>query len=556
MKKILLSALTLLTVVACSKFDDSEIWSELNDHEERIVKLETLCNQMNTNITSLQTIIIALQNNDYVTNIAPIKEGSKEIGYTINFAKSGSITIYHGLDGKDGENGKDGINGQDGDASVISVKQDTDGTWYWTLNGVWLFDESGNKIPTTGQSGKDGKDGENGTDGITPQLKIEDSYWLISYDNGQTWDRLGKAVGEDGKAGDSFFKSVIQDDENVYITLADGTEFILTKTHRENVIVELSEVRDDSVIFNIEVIKTSVDLKVTVYYALKENLTLYKYDGRASITEFSGSNYTLVIEGLEQNNIYYYFVEVISNGSVVYSPIRSFVIGNIYVDEYGINQGQGIEFGGIIWAPVNCGYHESYFKYGKLYQWGRKYGQGYDGTGGDSFFDNTNTHLIKGPIELNAGLSKDNADEFYYVTMPPYDWWISCDTNLWNEGTEDYPIKTQYDPCPVGWRIPTSAELQVLISRYWKWTTENDQNGYWFSYASYEDKLSRVFLPASGFRSYDEGNAMHRNSNGFYWSSEMDDADNACGISFNKNGVYNMSFNNRAYGKSVRCVKE
>ena len=76
------------------------------------------------------------------------------------------------------------------------------------MNGVWLFDESGNKIPTTGQSGKDGKDGENGTDGITPQLKIEDSYWLISYDNGQTWDRLGKAVGEDGKAGDSFFKSV------------------------------------------------------------------------------------------------------------------------------------------------------------------------------------------------------------------------------------------------------------------------------------------------------------------------------------------------------------
>jgi hypothetical protein len=50
-----------------------------------------------------------------------------------------------------------------------------------------------------------------------------------------------------------------------------------------------------------------------------------------------------------------------------------------YVDEYGINHGPGVEIGGVIWAPVNCGYNETDFKYGKLYQWGRKYGQGYNG---------------------------------------------------------------------------------------------------------------------------------------------------------------------------------
>ena len=48
-----------------------------------------------------------------------------------------------------------------------------------------------------------------------------------------------------------------------------------------------------------------------------------------------------------------------------------------YIDEYGINHGQGIEIDGTVWAPVNCGYHATDFKYGKLYQWGRKYGQGY-----------------------------------------------------------------------------------------------------------------------------------------------------------------------------------
>lgn len=49
-----------------------------------------------------------------------------------------------------------------------------------------------------------------------------------------------------------------------------------------------------------------------------------------------------------------------------------------YVDEYGINHGKGIAIGKAIWAPVNCGYHATDYKYGKLYQWGRKYGQGYD----------------------------------------------------------------------------------------------------------------------------------------------------------------------------------
>ena len=154
MKRTLLFTLSLLAVVACSKFDDSAIWEELNKHEDRIVKLETLCNQMNTNITSLQTIIIALQSNDYVVNIAPIMEGNKEIGYTITFSKSGSITIYHGkdgengkdgangADGKDGQDGKDGVDGKDGKDGYtpkIGVKQHTDGKYYWTLDGNWIL---------------------------------------------------------------------------------------------------------------------------------------------------------------------------------------------------------------------------------------------------------------------------------------------------------------------------------------------------------------------------------------------------------------------------------
>lgn len=288
MRRTLLFALSLLAVVACSKFDDSEIWSELKEHEDRIVKLETLCNQMNTNITSLQTIIIALQNNDYVTNIAPIKEGSKEIGYTITFAKSGSITIYHGKDGEngkdgqngtngtDGKDGQDGKDGKDGYTPKIGVKQHTDGQYYWTLDGNWLLDDNGNMIPTTGEDGKngqdgeDGKDGTNGTDGtdgtdgkdgvdgkdgqdgITPLLKIEDGYWYLSYDNGATWQKLGKATGNngldgtpgvDGEDGDSIINSITQDDENVYFNLSDGTLITLPKQNVDTIIFEDLQVK-------------------------------------------------------------------------------------------------------------------------------------------------------------------------------------------------------------------------------------------------------------------------------------------------------------------------
>ena len=268
MKKIILISSMVLATIACNKFDDSAIWEELGKHEERIVKLETLCNQMNTNIISLQAIIVALQNNDYVTNIAPITEGNKEIGYTITFSKSGSITIYHGQDGKDGQNGtngsdgKDGVNGedgQDGSSPKIGVKQHTDGKYYWTLDGNWLLDDSGNMIPTTGedgqdgtdgndgQNGKDGEDGKNGTDGkngengITPQLKIEDGYWYLSYDNGTSWQKLGKATGDNGlngEDGDSLIQSITQNDEYVYFHLSDGTLISLPKRNNDVIVFE------------------------------------------------------------------------------------------------------------------------------------------------------------------------------------------------------------------------------------------------------------------------------------------------------------------------------
>ena len=222
---------------------------------------------MNTNIVALQTVVNALQNNDYITNVSPVRKDGEEIGYTITFAYGDTITIYHGTNGKDGANGKDG---KDGYTPQIGVMKDTDGIYYWTVDGEWLLDGKGNKVQangvngtngSNGQDGINGKDGNDGADGITPRLKIENDYWYISYDNGATWTELGKATGEDGKDGqdgndgangsdgadgedgDNIFNSVTQDDEYVYFNLTDGTMITLPKHDKENIQFEDLQVK-------------------------------------------------------------------------------------------------------------------------------------------------------------------------------------------------------------------------------------------------------------------------------------------------------------------------
>ena len=269
MKKIhlLLLGLTICLFSACH----NDIWDAIDGLDSRVTKLEELCKEMNTNITSLQTIVDVLQSNDFITGVVEIKKDGEVIGYTITFGKHDPITIYHGQDGKDGQDGQNGADGKDGITPVIGIAQDTDGVYYWTLNGEWLLNDNGNKLPVSGkdgqngtngsngqdgadgkdgqdgEDGKDGADGQDGKDGITPQLKIEDGYWYISYDNGATWTQLGKATGEDGKDGadgkdgqngadgkdgqdgDSMFQSVTQDENYVYFTLADGTVIKIAK---------------------------------------------------------------------------------------------------------------------------------------------------------------------------------------------------------------------------------------------------------------------------------------------------------------------------------------
>lgn len=198
MKKTLFVILVMLAGLVSCRYDDSEIWEKVNGNESRIEALEEQCRGFNQDLLTLRTIVNALQTNDYVTNVADVKKDGAVVGYTISFSKSGSVTIY---------------NGKDGHSSVIGIRRHTDGKYYWTLDGDWIYDSAGtgNRVSA---------------EGITPELKIDDGWWYVSYDGKKTWTKLSKATGEDG---DSFFSSVVDNGDDVTVTLVDGTVFNLAK---------------------------------------------------------------------------------------------------------------------------------------------------------------------------------------------------------------------------------------------------------------------------------------------------------------------------------------
>ncbi len=544
MKKfhLLLLSVTLCLFAACH----DDIWDAIDGLDSRVTKLEELCKEMNTNITSLQTIVDVLQSNDFITSIVEIKKDGKVVGYTITFGKHDPITIYHGQDGKDGQNGTNGKDGQDGQngtdgkdgiTPVIGVAQDTDGVYYWTLNGEWLLDDNGNKLPVSGkdgqngtngsngqdgadgkdgqdgEDGKDGVDGQDGKDGITPQLKIEDGYWFISYDNGATWTQLGKAAGEDGDkgdkgdTGDSMFQSVTQDENYVYFTLADGIVIKIAKGNGN------SQSNDDF-IFTITYDPNGgagVMLVDTFYYG---------YVG-------SISSCTFTKEG-------YYFIEwnTRPNGSgVSYNQDYKLTIDKnitLYA-QWSTNAWQKIDLGlSIKWSSINIG-ALSPEDYGEYFAWGET-----------TTKDNYNWRNYKWCNGSETTLTKYNSDSDYGT--------------IDNKTTLEMIDDAAHVIWGGNWRIPTIDEWEELHNEcIWEWTRENNINGY--KVISKTTGCS-IFLPAAGYR-YD--NSLSNPSlHGYYWASTLAYSPryghstmfSAQEIKYGGNWYYDY----RAYGHSIRPV--
>jgi uncharacterized protein (TIGR02145 family) len=164
------------------------------------------------------------------------------------------------------------------------------------------------------------------------------------------------------------------------------------------------------------------------------------------------------------------------------------------------------------------------YSYGDLFQWGR----GADG------------HQLRASGTTATLSSTDVPGNANFILSPnsPFDWRSPQNTNLWQglSGTNN--------PCPSGYRIPTYAELEAeRIS----WGTNNAAGAL----------ASPLKLPMAGYRSNDNGYIGDVGSYGNYWSSTVSTAEAVkSNLLLISSGSVNMSYNKRAFGYSVRCIKD
>lgn len=234
-----------------------------------------------------------------------------------------------------------------------------------------------------------------------------------------------------------------------------------------------------------------------------------------------------------------------------------------YIDEYGINHGGGISIDGVVWAPVNCGYHEKLFPYGKLYQWGRKLGQGYSKPflmpkyriGADS----TEVETYPAPVDPVEALKPEFQNRF--IGGEDFHAWNWCknDMRLWNISkvagqTVKNPV---HDPCPEGWRVASKDELAGLLAHQSGFTIFKGQAGLWFSGSKqYSPLTQRIFLPAAGERGEDS-KSFGRGNLGSYWSATHTGTEGAVYVLYyTKNDNTRIDESAPREGCSVRCVRE
>ena len=178
--------------VSCSRLDDLE--QRVDVVENRVLALEHLCTVMNKDIEALKALLQSLEKQDCIIGIEEIQEDGVPSSYVICMKSGKTITIS---------------NGKDGATPVIGVKEGENGIWYWTIDGEWILDADSNRLQVNG---------------ITPQMRIIDGYWQVSYD-GKEWTTIGRASGKD-----SVFRDVdLSGDDYVEIILSNGTSLSIPK---------------------------------------------------------------------------------------------------------------------------------------------------------------------------------------------------------------------------------------------------------------------------------------------------------------------------------------
>lgn len=147
MKKVFLTLLAAASLCACN----GDLKDRVDTLETKVAALES---KVNENVSSIAKLADAAAK---AVTIASVTENDDKTSYTIKFSDGKTAVL---------------TNGKDAEAPVVGMKE-FEGELYWTVNGEFMTN-NGVKVPVSGK---------------TPQFKIQDGKWYVSYD-GKAWDEV------------------------------------------------------------------------------------------------------------------------------------------------------------------------------------------------------------------------------------------------------------------------------------------------------------------------------------------------------------------------------
>ena len=209
-----------------------------------------------------------------------------------------------------------------------------------------------------------------------------------------------------------------------------------------------------------------------------------------------------------------------------------------------------------------------------LYQFGRK-----DALPGTNTFYPTNSYSFDNTTGgRSLGYAIQHPENMFIYAQTGtyyYDWCNATYYNLWSADNtttgfnDNAVVKTVYDPCPVGFKMPASNAFTGFTSdgQYQSGAANINANGtadssdkfsaaYGHNFYTNGSKTATIFFPASGFRDISDGSLYVVGGGGYYWSAVPGSTDSGCSLYFSWGSVGPQGNYDRADGFAARPVSE
>ena len=210
-----------------------------------------------------------------------------------------------------------------------------------------------------------------------------------------------------------------------------------------------------------------------------------------------------------------------------------------------------------------------------LYQFGRKDAfPGVDASklaAGSHFTENAGDNMslkngIQNPSSLYTGTLYIGSSS-WSTNYGYYNLWSADNTvsGSYDVGNDNPVIKTVYDPCPVGFKMPANNAFTGFTANGQNFGTVNVdgtdngqtfQNNFGHNFWTSSSKTATIYFPASGSRYDTDGSLLLVGDFGHYWSAVPNGTKTGCCLDFFSNNVKPLESFFRTAGYAVRPVSE